>query len=655
MSRYVDVIFNTPLQDSYTYAVAEGADCSIGQRVSVTLGKRKLTGYVIREHAEPPKAGISYKEILRVVDKEILYGEEEIALSSWMASLYLCSQGEALSAMIPGGRKDKSVPVFPPGDDFLDAPRNLTEAQKSALNAVLADRQRIYYLFGVTGSGKTEVFLQSAERVIAEGKQVIYLVPEITLTHQLSDQVMKRFSGRVALLHSALTPSQRLAEWLRIRRGEVDIVIGARSAVFAPFSHLGLIIIDEEHENSYKSGSTPRYHARQVAMHRCSRSTAKLVMGSATPSLEAWHLMKEGKIGRLHLPERVSGGKMPEIEIVDMAGSESAISKRLLLEMRRVIGAGKQVILFLNRRGFSYFFHCRTCGYEMMCDHCSVSLTYHRERNRMICHYCGYQRKPVTVCPECGSLDVGYSGFGTEMVEEEVKRLFPQARIARLDTDIAKKREGSKSILDGFRNREYDILLGTQMVAKGLNFPGVDLVGIVLADSGLHLPDFRAQERTFSLIMQVSGRSGRYSSEGRVIVQTYRPENSAIRLASENAIEQFCEQELEIRKMTRFPPFTRISRAVLRGKRMEKVADAAEQAADLVEQVIDADESNRGTEVLGPSECPLSRISGNYRHQIIIRSASLQVLHRVTAVFSQAFSSPYGVYLEIDIDPVSLL
>jgi len=660
--KYVDVVFNTPLKDPYTYAVPEKLVCSVGQRVMVKLGNRRMTGYIVGLNDQAPSDKYDYKQIERVVDKEPLFGTREIELSKWMASLYLCSQGEALAVMIPGGRRDVSVPAFTSVEDFLDRPQELTAAQQQAIEAICSSENRPLYLYGVTGSGKTEVFLQAAERIIADGRTVIYLVPEITLTHQLSEQVSKRFAGRVAVLHSSLTPSQRLAEWLRIRHGEVDIVIGARSAVFAPFKNPGLLIIDEEHENSYKSGSAPRYHARQVAMHRAAVSKAVLVMGSATPSIEAWHLMKTERFRRLELPVRVSGGSMPKIETVNMAeddGAAGPLSHKLQSEMRRVLQAGRQVILFLNRRGFSYFFHCRTCGYEMRCDHCSVSLTYHRERNRMICHYCGYNRPPVQVCPECGSLDVGYSGFGTELIEKEVRKLFPGRTIARLDTDAARKKDTTRDILEAFKRREIDILLGTQMVAKGLNFPGVDLVGIVLADSALHLPDFRAQERTFSLIMQVSGRSGRYTDNGKVIIQTYRPENSAVRLAAEGNITQFCEEELEIRRQTRFPPFSRLARLVFRGRDKERVINQADHAETMLMEMIKSLKGDRtrtlSPEVLGPAECPLSRIAGNWRWQIIIRSETLNELHRLTAVFMEQFKPLSGIYIEVDIDPVSLL
>ena len=333
-------------------------------------------------------------------------------------------------------------------------------------------------------------------------------------------------------------------------------------------------------------------------MRRARISGAKVVMGSATPSLEAHYMSKTGIIKKLELTRRLSGGRLPEHRLVNMSGESSSLSKMLVSEIRSTLAEGKQVILFLNRRGFSYFFHCRSCGYEMTCSHCSVPLTYHKEKNRMICHYCGYSTVPVSSCPDCGSMDVGYSGFGTEMVEDEIKKYFPDAEVSRIDSDSVKKKNVLKNILKDFYNGKIQILLGTQMVAKGLNFPGVKLVGIILADSTLHVPDFRAGERTFSLITQVSGRAGRYTKDGKVIIQTYDPENPAIKYAVEGRQEDFYREELEMRKLLKFPPFVRLFRLVFRGKKKDDVERLAERAA-LTLRSAEVEE----TEYLGPSEC----------------------------------------------------
>ena len=650
---YIEVLFNLPLRSSFTYEASDDVPCEAGFRVTAPFRNRNLTGYVIST-AEEQESSYPIKSIIRVIDKEPLFGKAEIELASWVSSLYLCSQGEALSLMIPGGRREVEVPSL----GIEETPRqegiDLSSHQQESLASILAHDDDLYYLYGVTGSGKTEVFLQAAEEFIGRGKSVIYLVPEISLTHQLAAMVKERFPDDVAILHSALTPSQRLKEWRRILRDEVHLVIGARSAVFAPCRDLGMIIIDEEHENSYKSGSTPRYHARQIAMKRAADHGAVVVMGSATPSLEAWRLMKTGRIRRLDLPERVSGGSMPEIEVIDIHSKPDILSRELVTAVREVLSRDKQVILFLNRRGFSYFFHCRSCGYEMHCRHCSVPLTYHRHKHRMVCHYCGYSERPITSCPECGSVDVGYSGFGTELVEETVRRTFPAARVGRLDADVTKDRHQLKGVLDEFSSHKLDILLGTQMVAKGLNFPDVDLVGIVLADSGLHLPDFRAYERTFSLLLQVAGRSGRFSDSGRVIIQTYHPENPAIQAAAAGKLEEFFEQELQMRNELDFPPFTRFCRLVFRSRNASHASKAAEAAGEVLSGMIE--ELNMSeVEILGPAEAPIAKISNNYRFQILVKSREFKSLHRVVGYLDSVYRADGKVYLEIDFDPVNLL
>ncbi len=654
--KYIEVVFNTPVSGSFTYLTTdsesgnESTDNSIvGSRVIAPFGKRSLTGFVISESYDKPDEKFKIKAITRVIDKKSLFGKAEIDLALWVSSMYFCSLGEALSSMLPGGRRDSRTPVFDTEGPVSIVPRTLSEEQIAAVNAITTSGRKLLYLYGITGSGKTEVFLQSAEKVISSGGSVIYLVPEISLTHQLTAQVRSRFEDRVAVLHSALTPSQRLVEWQRIRSGDAVFIIGARSAVFAPAVNLGLIIIDEEHEGSYKSGRAPRYHARQVAMKRASLVSARLVMGSATPSVEAYQLMEEGRIQRLNLTRRLSGGGVPVNRIIDMKGSTGPLSRELIEEMKITHNQGKQTILFLNRRGFSYFFHCRSCGWDMECKHCSVSMTYHKDRNRMVCHYCGAVSLPVTVCPSCNSMDVGYSGFGTELVEDEVKKFFPNLRVERIDSDSVKKKGSLAKTLKDFHDRKIDILLGTQMVAKGLNFPGVRLVGIILADSGLHLPDFRAGERTFSLITQVSGRAGRYTPDGLVLIQTFDPGNPAISMAAVNKQEEYYRNEIRKRRMLGFPPFSRLFRLVFRGINEKRVIDYAERV------YISLDQWNlERVEILGPAECPIKKISRNYRYQILIRTNNFNAAHDAVDHLKK-IASASDVYMEIDVDPVSLL
>ncbi len=647
MSRYVEVAFNLPVKKLFTYTVPDDSPATLGYRVSAPFGSRMLTGLLVGERAVAPE-GVSVRDVKRVIDSRPVFDERTLSLARWMARMYMCSLGEALSGLIPAGRRETATEEMPLGDE----PRayDLAEQQLSAVRAIISKGAGSYYLYGVTGSGKTDVFMRVAQETVAAGRGVIYLVPEISLTHQVVKLFRTVFKDRLAILHSSLTPSQRLMEWTRVMDGKVDVAIGARSAVFAPFARLGLIVIDEEHEGSYKSGTTPRYHARQVAMYRVGQEKAVLLMGSATPSIEAWHYMSEGALSALRLPERLSGGKMPSIEVVDMRRLQGPLSPRLLDEIGRTRAEGRQTILFLNRRGFSYLFHCRSCGYEMACDHCSVSLTYHKEREKMICHYCGFSTNPITLCPQCGSLDVGYSGYGTEGIEEELKRQFPALTVGRLDTDAVRKKKVLRQVLADFRDGTIDVLIGTQMVAKGLNFPGVKLVGIVNADTGFQLPDFRAAERTFSLLQQVAGRAGRALPDGRVLIQTFRPGATAIVRAREGQQEEFYAEELDIRRQLGFPPFSRLIRLVLRGRNRTKAIQAAEALTRALQEALGA-----GAEVLGPAECPLARISGNYRYQALVRTTRFAEAHaRVSGVLEE-FRAPSGVYVEADVDPQALL
>jgi primosomal protein N' (replication factor Y) (superfamily II helicase) len=652
--EYLEVVFNLPLNSLFSYSLppeeTRTPSSLVGCRISAEFGRRTLTGWVVSVGLALPDGVKKAKDIIRILDEKALFDDSLLELARWISDFYLCSLGEALSIMLPGAKREKDLPPLGLGaEDEVHSRVTLSGEQDLALKAINSGSESFYYLYGITGSGKTEVFLRAAEEVLAKGKSVIFLVPEIALTHQMVDDLSGRFDTDPAVLHSHLTPSQKLKEWRRIQSGEAKVIIGARSAVFAPVENLGLIILDEEHETSYKSGSTPRYHGRQLAMKRCRMSNAKLLMGSATPSVEAWSMMAQGHFKKLVLKERPAGGAKPSISIVDLKKSKSLLSQDLIRAMERVLQEGKQVILFLNRRGHSYYFHCRSCGYEMKCRQCSIPLTFHKSRNRMICHYCGYQVSPLTQCPECSSMDVGYAGFGTEQVEEQVAAVFPDAVLARLDTDSARKKGVLQDTITRFRDGKINILLGTQMVAKGLNFPGVKLVGIVLADTGLSLPDFRAAERSFSLIVQVSGRAGRYRDDGEVLIQTMRPDNPAVVYGSQADLESFYTYELEQRQIMEFPPYSRLIRIVYRGKQGPRVLQALEELTDNFRKAGLPD-------VMGPAECPLGIISGNYRYHTLLRcSDDFSGIHRIAASIIKGTEVPRGIYREIDIDPVQLL
>ncbi len=649
-AAFLEVAFNLPVPRTFVYTPPEkGGPAAPGCRVVAPFGRRRLTGYVVGRIERAPEGVGEIRAVERTIDARPLFGERSLELARWLAGMYLCSLGEALAVMLPGGRREIEPEELPEPWNHRQG-ITLTAAQGEAVRGITAAGKGQFYLYGITGSGKTEVFLQVADHVIRGGRGVIYLVPEISLTHQFQEIFASVFGDRVAVLHSGLTPSQRLREWLRVLDGEVRLVIGARSGVFAPVRDLGLIVLDEEHEGSYKSGFTPRYHARQVAMYRSGSENALLLMGSATPSVEAWHHMKSGRLRSYVLPERLGGGSLPRVAIQNLKGEAGPISRALAAEIRRTKSEGRQTILFLNRRGFAYFFHCRTCGYEMKCRQCSVSLTYHKSRDRMICHYCGYHVRPVAICPQCGSVDVGYSGFGTERIEEEIARLFPDLVVRRIDTDAVRRRKELRAVLSDFRAGKIDLLLGTQMVAKGLNFPGVKLVGIVAADTGLQLPDFRAAERTFNLIVQVSGRAGRTLPDGKVVLQTHRPDNEVIRLAAEGRVEEFYAREIETRRQLCFPPFSRLVRLVFRGADGGAVLRAARAFVESLPAGVDD-----CAEVLGPAECPLAVIAGNHRCHVIFRATAFQALHALLREAVQAFPLPRAIWMEVDIDPVSLL
>ena len=673
--QYLEIILNLPVNQGFTYSYIppekEKPELipEIGKRAEIMFGNKKTQGFIINISDKIPEScpvePSKIKPIKRVIDKEPLFGKELIEMANWIARYYLCTLGEAVFSMIPNGRRDSSAGGFGFEEEVGKQKKNeLSEEQKLAVEEILksrcgsitsekkSDTSLFHYLYGPTGSGKTEVFLSLAEKILETGKGVIYLVPEIGLTAQVVQAVSERFGNTAAVLHSGLTPSQRLSEWHRIMHKEARVVVGARSAVFAPVPDLGLIIIDEEHDGSYKSGNNPRYHARQVAMHRCTKLKIPLLMGSATPSVEAWYGMQNGSIKRHLLTKRLAGGQMPHIFCIDLSyyPGDGCISKPLEDAINKTLSKGHQTILFLNRRGFTHFFRCNQCGYELVCKNCSVPLTYHKAENRLRCHYCGWSTYPPESCPQCGSLDIGSSGFGTEYIEAETRAKFPNARIVRLDTDILKNKEELIETLEDFKNGKYDIMLGTQMVAKGLNFPKLELVGVILADAGLHMPDFRAGERTFSLITQVAGRAGRYFPDGKVIVQTYSPGKGPVLYACQNRIEDFYRSELAEREMLDFPPFSRLLRLVFRSFNKGLAAETARDAVKIL-----AEGAPHGMEIIGPAECPIEKINSSWRYQILLKGSSIIPLQTAARKLLFDYTHNQNVYIEYDVDPVSLL
>lgn len=696
--KYAEIALNVPLNQTFTYlTLAEGTErvslkgenlqpdlltktrkstvknfeSQIGKRAEVKFGNRRLTGIIVKLFDELPKDlpydASKIRPIIRVLDEEPLLTSELINLGIWMSNYYLTPIGEILNSMIPSGKRETSSQDFSFTDEFPEQKIvTLSDEQKKAIESITSSNNetvKFHYLYGTTGSGKTEVFLQVAEKILKKGKGIIYLVPEIGLTPQVIEAVTMRFGSTVAVLHSGLTPSQKLTEWNRILHKEARIVIGARSAVFAPVPQLGLIIIDEEHDGSYKSNNTPRYHARQIAMYRCSKLAIPLLMGSATPSVESWNSISNGQFECHKLTKRLAGGAPPKIKIIDLSkqpSSGQSISQELFEAIDKAVAKKRQAILFLNRRGFNHFFRCSYCGYELKCKNCSVPLTYHKSINRLKCHYCGWSLEAPNSCPQCGSFDVGYSGFGTEFIEAEVKAKFPNARVVRVDTDSLTKKGELQDKLDAFKKGEYDIMLGTQMIAKGLNFPNLKVVGIVLADTGLHLPDFRASEKTFALITQVAGRAGRFFPDGEVYVQTYNPGAESIYYACNSKVNEFYSSEISTRKLLEFPPFSRLVRLVFRSPNLEDAKSTAHNAKQILEEQLSElkkkfSSLSADVEILGESECPINKIAANYRYQIILKSKNINILQRMTDHLINDFTHPSNVYIEIDIDPVNLL
>ena len=544
------------------------------------------------------------------------------------------------------------------------APVSIQQKRDGAVGTLRPTIPRPFLLHGVTGSGKTEVYLQAIAHALKQGKGAIVLVPEISLTPQTVERFKARFSSGstqtlVAVLHSHLSAGERHDEWHKIRQGRARIVIGARSAIFAPVDPLGLIIVDEEHENSYKQEEAPRYHARDVAIMRGQMEGATVLLGSATPSLESFYNCKRGKYALLELPERADDKKMPFVRIVDMRqtlrkGKVIPIfSPQLADAIAHRLERGEQTILFLNRRGYSTSLQCPLCGHVAGCPNCSISLTYHRQDQKLACHICGHTESVPAVCPnpKCRNPEIRYAGLGTQKVEETLTKLFPHARIKRMDSDALKRKDDFRRILGDFRVGKIDILVGTQMIAKGLHFPRVTLVGIIYADLALHQPDFRAGERTFQLLTQVAGRAGRGDIEGEVFVQAFTPFHPSIQFARRHDFNGFFEQEVEFRDQLHYPPFSRIAMLTLRGRNEEKVKFFADHLKHEVDKIV-AD--IKGLKTAGPAPAPLLRADTFYRYQIMLRAPRMSVLSQRLAQLTQSLALDDDVILSVDIDPVEM-
>ncbi len=643
-------------RETYTYAVPEGVDVVPGHRVTVPFGRRSTYGFVVSLGTEDP--GVEVKPIATAGSDPLLL-PHQVALARIVADHYWLPLIECLRAMLPPrvratGSSGSQVSTRQRRHSRLielaTAPASpagraeLTTEQKTALDLISANQ--VTLLHGVIASGKTEVYLAAAERALAEGLRVLLLVPDISLTPQLVQRVRARLDAPIAILHSQLTELERAQQWWRTRRGEAQVVLGSRSAVFAPIPRLGLICLDEEGSAAYKQDRTPRYEAGWVARRLAAVSGARLVAGSATPSVATYHDAARGEMALAKLTRRVRG-RDAEVELVDMrdeaaSGNRQPLSRRLVEVIGQTLENEEQVILYLNRRGMSTFVLCRDCGKSVQCLGCSVALVQHAEIDGLVCHYCGYSRAMPSVCDHCGSRNIRGMGMGTQRLEGIVKKLWPQARVLRLDSDAARGPDSYFDIWETFSERRADILVGTQLVARGLDLPAVTCVGVVDADLPLHFPDYRSAENTFSLVVQVAGRAGRDGRSSRVVVQTSNPDHYALRCAATNDYEGFYAAELPSRKAFSFPPFADLAVLTRTDADDTKAATSAREAAEALASGL-LKEGIEGIRVMGPAPAFIHRLRGEYRWQVTLKGDGLERARHL---------APRGKGWSYDVDPV---
>ncbi len=646
-------------RESYTYSVPDGLDVVPGSRVWVPFGRRTSVGYVIAVHAEPPD--IEVRPLERTDAEPLLLGYQ-VELARRVAAHYWVPVIEVLRAMVPPRiRRGKSSGAGPSGRQsrhsrLLLMARQaggpepgpaLTPEQAAALETIRSHPNTL--LHGVTGSGKTEVYVESAREALAAGLRVLVLVPEIALTPQLVGSFARRLGVQPAVLHSGLTELERAQQWWRARRGQAELVIGSRSAVFTPIPRLGLVVVDEEGSSAYKQDRTPRYDATWVARRMAELTGARLVLGSATPSVSAYAQARAGELALATLPRRVRGEPAP-VELVDMreevaAGHRLPLSRRLLEVVDQALLVGEQAILFLNRRGMATFVLCRECGQSIQCPGCSVSLVQHPELGGLHCHYCGYTQAEPELCPHCGSRHISALGLGTQRLESLVRRLWPDRTVSRLDSDAVRGGDAYFDIWESFASGRTDILVGTQMVARGFDLENVAAVGVVDADLPLHFPDYRAAENTFALVTQVAGRSGRAPGQrhARVVVQTSNPDHYSLRCAAAGDYQGFFEAELPARQVFQFPPFAELAVLTYSSADDERAAAVAREAADELSARI-VDERIEGVRLLGPAPAFIHKLRGEYRWQITLKGTGL---HRVGRL------QPHGKGWSVDVDPVA--
>lgn len=671
--KYVNVAIDVPLARQFIYRISDElfSKAMPGMRVLVPFRNRERIGYIISLVYEKPQID-RLKDVIALPDLEPIFSKTLLSLLQWMSGYYLAPIGEVCACSLPNtlnSPKDINKQhkfrelTYDFNAHYKSEKIVLTREQENVLKEldkkISVNDFSTNLIHGVTGSGKTEIYLRLIETALKKKKQIIVLVPEISLIPQMAGRLVSYFNQDIAIYNSSLTEIQKLHQWKKMHDKEVCIVVGTRSALFAPFDNLGLIIVDEEHDNSYKQDESPRYNARDAAIMRGKFENVPIVMGSATPCIESLHNTSIGKYNYFKLTQRHGNIKMPDLKVVDMRKEIKSgllnphLSIELITEITKEIRKGHQTILFLNRRGYSNFVLCKECGYIPECPNCAISLTFHKRSSKLNCHYCGYNIRNIDVCPKCKGYEVEPIGSGTEMIEEAIKAYLPKTIIARLDKDTTTSETKRRQILADMQHGKIDILIGTQMVTKGHDFPNVTLVGIISADQALSFPDFRSEERTYQLLTQVSGRAGRSLHPGKVIIQTFNPESMAIKYASQSNLKGFLAKELLSRKDLMYPPFSRIANIRMTGNLENNVREASKKMAKVLSHL----SPKYGITILGPSPAPLCNLKGKTRWQIMLKAPSVKGLAEMLASLNKYCDTTYvkGVQISIDVDPVSTM
>ncbi len=669
-SQLWSVAVDAPINEALTYLAPQEMQASLqrGQLVQVPLGKRSVNGLLLGRSALKPEFAIKPIQAIDLAYEAL--PENFIKWLEWMASYYLHPIGSVTALAYPPlkqtekVRKSSRPPVIP--EMTIEGPKALTPEQSTVFEAIRKSKNfSTHLLFGVTGSGKTEIYLQLLEEVLAEGKQGLVLVPEISLTPQLIHRFAARFGNQIAVLHSQLTDRERTNQWWEMVQGRKKILIGARSALFCPLPNLGLIIVDEEHESSFKQEEKLKYHGRDSAIMLGKFSNCPVILGSATPSLESWKNAKDGKYVLHRMRSRVQERSLPTIEILDLRTQVKNpdlpfwLSTNLYEAMKISYEKNEQTALFLNRRGIAQLILCPACGYTTECPNCDITLTLHG-KSHMVCHYCDYHESFKLECPSCKEGEMSPLGLGTELVEADIQKLFPEARIARADRDEIQNRADLEELIRGMESGETDILVGTQMIAKGLDFPKLNLVGLVLADVGFNLPDFRSTERSFQLITQVSGRAGRHieagKTPGQVIVQTYNPDHPSLTFATTHDYESFAEQELLHREPLNYPPIGKLVSFRLQSIHLSRVQEAARLLSKRALQLKMQNSNYEKIEVLGPAEAPMAKLRGQFRYHLLLKGLEQRGLNSFCLqVLGDQKWLPAGTRISVDVDPLHLI